>query len=122
MLKRCRIQQYDPAVTTAPFQFITLVEVAEVDEPEGLNDGGNEFANRLADMCDARGYQFRFYSTHSTKGESLGRGAAPGLKKLKLNGPGASPKLQEGPKIDYDVVVFGEFERRYKLLKWDKRE
>lgn len=113
MLKRCRIQCYDPEVTTAPFQFITLVEAAEVDEPEGLNDGGSFFANRLGAMCGNLGYRFRFYSIHSTEGESLGLGASPGLKKLKLNRPGASPKLQQGPKIDYDVVVFGEFEQRH---------
>jgi hypothetical protein len=91
MLKRCRIEQYDPEVTTAPFRFIILVEAAEVDEPENRDtdgtslDGGKEFARRLGEMCQKHGYRFRYYSNHSTEGESLGLGAAPGLKKLKLS-------------------------------------
>jgi hypothetical protein len=108
MLKRCRIQKYDPAVTEAPFRFITLVECAEVNEPEGLNDGGSEFANRLADMCQARGYKFRFYSMHRDDR------AAPGVEKVKLNRKGASPDLK--PNIDYDVTVEGELEEKLGIL------
>lgn len=114
MLRRCRIQKYDPAVTEAPFRFITLVECAEVNEPEGLNDSGNEFANRLADMCDARGYRFRFYSIHRDDR------AAPGLKKVKLDGRGASPDLK--PRIDYDVVVEGELESKLGISRFDTLE
>lgn len=104
MLKHCRIQKYDPAVTEAPFRFITLVDCAEVDEPEGLNDGGNEFAYRLADMCRSHGYRFRFYSIYRMIG------AAPGMKKVKLDRKGASPDLK--PNIDYDVTVEGELEKK----------
>lgn len=102
MLRRCRIEQYDPTVKEAPFRFITLVECAEVDEPEGLNDGGSEFANRLRNMCQGFGYKFRFYTVHRDNR------AAPGLGKIKLDRKGASPDLQ--PSIDYDVTVEGELE------------
>lgn len=104
MLRHCRIQKYDPAVTEAPFRFITLVECVEVEEPEGLNDGGNEFAHRLWAMCDDLGYKFRFFSIHRQEGR------APGLKKVKLDVVGASPELK--PDIDYDVTVAGELEDR----------
>jgi len=110
MLRRCRIQKYDPAVTEAPFRFITLVECAEVDEPEGLKDDGNEFANRLANMCWVLGYRFRFYSLHRDDR------AAPGLGKVKLDRKGASPDLQ--PSIDYDVTVEGELEGKLGISFW----
>lgn len=67
MIKKCRIQKYDPNITKPPFKFITLVEEVEVDEPDN-DPGGSEFAFRLWDICDRLGYEFRFYSTSGAKG------------------------------------------------------
>jgi hypothetical protein len=61
MKKVIRIQKYDPSITEAPFEFITLVDRIEFDEPE-VNDAGVTRAEILREICAEHGYTFRFLS------------------------------------------------------------
>ena len=67
MIKKCRIQKYDPNVLEPPYEFITLVDLIEIVKPDN-DPGGSEFAFRLWDICDNLGYDFRFYSTSDVEG------------------------------------------------------
>lgn len=67
MIKKCRIQKYDPNVLKAPYEFVTLIEEVEVYQPE-FDSSGIQFANNLQCRCYDLGYSFRFYSTSSVEG------------------------------------------------------
>ena len=58
--KKCRIQRYDPAVTEAPFTFITLDEFT-CYRPT-IDDQGETFFVILNHECSDRNLQFKFYS------------------------------------------------------------
>lgn len=60
ILRKCLIQRYDPEVTEAPFEFITLGEM-EVFE-ELAKPGHSNFYNVLYSACLQHGYRFKFYS------------------------------------------------------------
>ena len=72
---KCRIQKYDPAVTEAPFTFITLGEFTTVvkeakDFPEGTgwHIVGAQHYFAFRDACDDKGFSFKFFSTSSEPG------------------------------------------------------
>ena len=51
-IRKCIIKRYDETIK----------------EPEGLDDGGSEFAIRLRGACLRKGYKFRFYSMSEEEG------------------------------------------------------
>ena len=57
---KCRVQQYDPAVTEPPLQFVTLNEF-ECHQPED-DYLGERFCMILHSNCWRLGYSMKFYS------------------------------------------------------------
>jgi hypothetical protein len=86
ILKKCIISRYDETITEPPFETIQIDEV-EVLEPQGLNDLGIEFTDRLRLACANKGYAFKFYTSCSERED-----------------------------IDYEIVVYGENENVFKGL------
>ena len=78
---KCRLQQYDPAVTEAPFKFITVGEITLDRLSREQDKLGEQFASDLWSECKELGHSFRFYSG------------------------------SDSDDYDYDVVVRGEFEK-----------